>query len=425
MKNWTIRKKMIPLYLIIAFFTFLLFFAALYLMGQIGAAPAEAEGHIRTFAIAFVPFLLVYFIGIYSVCHTVARQVAFPARALVQAANKVAQGDVDIQLPHVAGDEMGQLTESFRQMVAAIQQQAEVLEVIAQGDYTSRLQKRCDEDVIHAAIIDILENSNQLVSEIRSAAQEVGGGSGQVAQSAQALADGSTRQAAGVQQLQATLADVQQQSLGNTKAAGQALETIRQVGARMDEGMRHMQKVSVAMQSIEDSSHEITKVIKAIEDIAFQTNILALNAAVEAARAGEHGKGFAVVADEVRSLATKSAEAARETGELIGNSRQRVQEGTDVVRLTGETLSAVAALAGETNQLVGDISQASAAQTAAIGQLTTGMEQISSVVQANSAASQQSAASAQEMNAQADLLNRTVGRFRLRQDVGALHNRAG
>ena len=415
MKNWSIRKKMVPLYLLMTFFTFLLFFMAWYMMVQINAnTPDEGAALIRNFIVMFVVLLLVYLASAYTIGRTVTKQVAFPARELVAAAEKVAVGDVDIALAHEAGDEMGVLTDSFRVMVAAIKNQAAVLEMIAQGDYTPQLQKRGDKDVINAAIIDILNNNNQLVSDIRAASGQVSSGAAQVAQGSQMLASGSTQQAATIQQFSATLSDVLQQSGSNTEAAQKALDVTQESGTRMSEGIQSMAKVSEAMHSIDQSSQAITKVIKVIEDIAFQTNILALNAAVEAARAGQHGKGFAVVADEVRNLASKSADAAKETNQLIGSSRQRVQEGTNVVMSTEEALNAVAGLAAQTSQLVSDISEASASQSRSINELAAGMDQISIVVQANSASSEESAASAQEMSAQADLLMRTVQKFKLR-----------
>ncbi len=418
MKNWNIRKKMVPIYIIISIFTFLLFFAALFVMQRLlGTSPEEGAAIVRTFGWCFIGYLVIYFVLIFSAGRKVAKQVAFPAKDLVEAAEKISQGDVDIELSHVSGDEMGKLTDGFRIMVKAIQEQARVLSTIAKGDYTAEISLRGEKDVINQAIIEMLDNNNHMVSDIRMAAVQVSGGAHQIAQGAQTLATGSTQQAATVQEFQATMEDVKQKSIDNLGAAQEALDVTEQTSQRMSEGMLSMEKVASAMQAIDESSAKITNVIKVIEDIAFQTNILALNAAVEAARAGEHGKGFAVVADEVRNLATKSADAAKETGALINDSNQRVQEGADVVGATNEAMNAVAELAGRTQQLVRDISGASTTQTKAIEELAMGMAQISQVVQANSATSEESAAAAQQMSAQASLLERTVAQFKLRQQA--------
>lgn len=418
-KNWNIRKKMVPIYLTMTVFTFLLFFVALFMMKAIiGMEAAAANKLIGTFVWAFPVYVVIYLSITYFFGRSVAVQVAFPAKELVKAAGKIAEGDINVTLTHQATDELGTLTESFRKMVESIHEQARVLEIIAGGDYTYQLSARGENDVMNRAIISLMDKNNQLVSEIRNAASEVSSGAHQIAQGAQSLATGSTQQAASIQEFSATMEGVGLQSDNNAAAAKKTLEVTTKAGEKMGEGLDAMGQVAVAMGKIDESSDQITRVIKVIEDIAFQTNILALNAAVEAARAGEHGKGFAVVADEVRNLASKSADAAKETTVLIEDSRQRVSEGTSVVEKASAALNEVSLLAQETMGLVDSIAKDSAEQSNSIGELNAGIDQIAMVVQANSATAEQSAASAQEMSAQAEMLNRIVAQFQLRDSYG-------
>ena len=176
-----------------------------------------------------------------------------------------------------------------------------------------------------------------------------------------------------------------------------------------------MEEMSKAMAEITEKSNEIGKIIKTIDDIAFQTNILSLNAAIEAARAGAAGKGFAVVADEVGNLAQKSAKAAKNTGELIEETKDAVERGARITRETGESLSAVVERAGKINDMIFEITKETERESQSVGQLTRGMEQISSVVQTNSATAEESAASSEELSAQASLLDKLVSKFRLQE----------
>lgn len=208
----------------------------------------------------------------------------------------------------------------------------------------------------------------------------------------------------------------------NATDAADASKKVSQVGAELNESNKQMQEMIAAMSKIGDSSSQIGKIIKTIEDIAFQTNILALNAAVEAARAGEAGKGFAVVADEVRNLASKSADAAKETTTLIQNSIKEVEVGTKIADATATTLLQVVEHAGDVTTAVNHISQASNEQANSINQITLGVEQISSVVQTNSATAEESAAASEELSGQAETMKELVGRFRLKNRTNQSQN---
>lgn len=299
-------------------------------------------------------------------------------------------------------------------MADSFREQAKVLNTMADGDYSIDMKIASEKDVVGKAIVRMLDNINTSISEIHNSSQQVSAGASQVAQGAQTLASGSTEQAASVEQVSASINEVLEEATHTMNESKQAVEVEYKAGEYIQACVESMNNMVIAMQDIQNSSSEIAKVIKVIDDIAFQTNILALNAAVEAARAGEAGKGFAVVADEVRNLASKSAEAAKETSSLIEASISKVKEGSDIATKTNETLGSVVEIASKNVETINKISELSQAQTHAINEINNGMEQIATVVQANSATSEESAAASEEMSSQAHMMNGVVAQFKLK-----------
>lgn len=263
----------------------------------------------------------------------------------------------------------------------------------------------------------IMISLNKTMDKISKAGQRVATGSEQVASAAGSLSGGAAKQAASVEELSASLTEVAEKVNRNAVRAENAAENSAQATKLVESGNEQMNGLLGAMQEIGETSGEIEKIIRAIDDISFQTNILALNAAVEAARAGDAGKGFAVVADEVRNLAGKVAEAASTTTELIKNSMKAVENGTMIANKTAQTLTEIVNTTTATTKLVGEISMACAEQAEAIEQINVGVDQISSVVQTNSATSEECAASAQELSVQANLLDEMVCGFTIDKEL--------
>jgi methyl-accepting chemotaxis protein len=268
---------------------------------------------------------------------------------------------------------------------------------------------------ISNALNGIIESFNPVMRDIYDSADQVSACAGQVADGSQALAQGSTEQASAIQELTASITEIADQTKSNAMDANQARELTAAVMMNAKKGNVYMNAMQQSMVDINTSSQDISKIIKVIDDIAFQTNILALNAAVEAARAGQHGKGFAVVAEEVRSLAARSADAAKETTALIEGSISKVEAGT---KITNETAAALTDIVGgieKITDLVSNIAVASNEQATGIAQINVGIEQVAQVVSQNSATAEESAAASEEMSSQAEVLKERIKQFQLRE----------
>ncbi|MBS5145219.1 MAG: methyl-accepting chemotaxis protein [Butyricicoccus pullicaecorum] len=345
--------------------------------------------------------------------------ILIPLGLLEDAAISLREGDFSKTLSYDSQDEFGMICthvqESFDILREIIDHINREVALLANGDFSFEITQEFPGETqeIQQSLRMLMRRLNNAFGDILAYANQIDMGSNQVSDGAQALAQGAAEQAGTVQELSARLEHVSEKVSDNASYAKNASELSNESGALTQKTLEDMKQMANAMHEISDTSEDIGKVIKVIEDIAFQTNILALNAAVEAARAGTAGKGFAVVADEVRNLAAKSAEAARNTTVLIESALSTVQHGVDVAETTNNSFKLLAEKVSTTVEIINHISVASVAQAEDIQQITTAVDQISSVVQNNSATSEQSAAASQELSSQAALMNELVSQFRL------------
>lgn len=337
-----------------------------------------------------------------------------PVQSITKAAQTIATGDLDVNINYSVNDEIGRLAASLQNLIDDTKKQVFVAEALADGDLTVKIETRGEKDAMNLALKRMVEKLNEMFGQIMSGTNQVSTGAKQIADGAQTLAQGATEQAATVQQLSAAISEVSGKTKDNSLMADKASSLADIIKNNAEKGSKQMNRMTQAVKDINEASQSISKVIKTIDDIAFQTNILALNAAVEAARAGQHGKGFAVVADEVRNLAAKSAEAAKDTGALIVNAMEKAELGERIADETAESLDEIVSGIGESGRIIKAISKASEEQSVSISEINKSIDQVAQVVQQNSATAQQSAAASEEMSSQSNLLQGFVSQFRIK-----------
>ena len=350
--------------------------------------------------------------------------VTHSAYEVIDVLGKFANGNLNAS---VSGNYQGDhaaikhaINNTITNISAYVREISVVLSEISSGNLNIEItmEHKGDFEEIGDSLKRMIHTLNQVMTDFSNAADQVSNGSRQVSMGSQSLAQGSTEQASSIQELTASVSEIAEKSRDNAVKANEVYQLAKGARDGGAKGNQTMVEMLQSMKDINDSSINISKIIKVIDDIAFQTNILALNAAVEAARAGSHGKGFAVVAEEVRNLAARSAKAAEETTALIEGSIQKAQTGTKITNEIAAVLKEIAEGAVISTEKLSIIAAASNEQAVGISQINSGIEQISRVIQNNSATAEQSAAASEALSRQAELLKEMVSGFK-RKDMGS------
>jgi len=403
------------------------------LINRSWATDADAQGHelfsmltMLQVGILAAAILIAVFLAIY-----ISRLISKPLIALSAFMNKAGTtGDICMSPAELkaittyseAKDEIGQTIADSAKLVDHVTYISQELETIAGGNLTVNVKRLSEKDTMGNSLHSMVDNLNNMFANIQVSTTQVAAGSKQVADGAQSLAQGSTQQAASIEELSASISEIASKTKENAETAGEAAKLSAAIRENALKGSQQMDDMIIAVKDINEASHNISQIIKTIDDIAFQTNILALNAAVEAARAGQHGKGFAVVAEEVRNLASKSAEAAKDTGVMIQNSMNKAEQGSQIAGSTAESLKDIVVGITESSQLISGIAEASDEQSQSIEQINIGIDQVAQVVQQNSATAEESAAASEEMSSQSAILEDLIARFKLKDtdELGTL-----
>lgn len=384
-------------------------------MFYLNARAMELESTI--IMIALFVFVLIISIIIFELVNS---SISKPMNIILKSAEEITKGNLDSEIDYSANNEFGVLADYFREMQTYIKSVVkdidDILHTMGAGNFqiATQIEYVGNFAPILASMSDIADKLSDTLHQINHSAEMVALGSEDMSSGAVILSEGVADQAGTVQELVATIDEVAEHVQTNAEGARDASLQAKELGLNTQSSTEHMERMVQAMKDITDASQKIELIIGSIESIAAQTNLLSLNAAIEAARAGEAGKGFAVVADEIRQLAGQSAEAAKNTRELISVTIQVVGDGTAIADETADKLGHVLNGISKVVDKIEEIAEQSKQQSISIGQVEVGIQQISNVVQNNSATAQESAATSEELASQAGMLKKLVKKFKLK-----------
>jgi methyl-accepting chemotaxis protein len=354
---------------------------------------------------------------------TITYGITKPVNELMQVSKNLKNGLLKTDIEYKAKDELGVLADEFRETLLTLNNYitdiSYVMREMAEGNFRAELTQKFKGDFkgdfkeIEASMNRFIKDMQATLSQFNSAVEQVSGAAVQVSDASATLAHGATEQAGSISEISNRVREIKEQVEENSKNSQQANHITVEATAAIENSNQKMQNLLSVMYDINRNSNEIIKIIKTIEDIAFQTNILALNAAVEAARAGEAGKGFSIVAEEVRNLATKSSEAAKNSTFLIESSTSSISEGVHYAEETASDLIDVVEMVKASSSAVTQIASASVQQSDLISQISANLLMISTAVDNNSAISEESAAAAEELSSQAKFMEKMIGMFHL------------